>query len=313
MQKNWKNKLLAGLMIGVLWIGSITPVRMEAAEKIRLSQTSMTLEVGKSRTLHVKNGKGRIVWSSNKIQIAKVDKNGRVTAKKKGNAIITAKLKGKKYTCKVFVKKRNAQKPDCGEFHTGEATFYEPSSGGAANLDDLARLYDTAALNTADYLDDLAGAYLEVTDGDGDQVKVLITDRLPEGKKGDIDLSKKAFCKIEPERTGRMKVHWRIIPLPTKHPIAYKFKSGSSKWWAEVQVRNHRYPIRSLEYKNAQGKYVKLERKEYNYFQAPSGMGEGPFTFRVTDIYGQVLIDRNIKMDLTNTPINGKANFPYRK
>jgi expansin (peptidoglycan-binding protein) len=90
------------------------------------------------------------------------------------------------------------------------------------------------------------------------------------------------------------------------------FKPTSTKWWAEVQVRNHRYPIKTLEYLDkSTGKYKSLARKSYNYFAAPNGMGEGPYTFRVTDIYGRQLIDENIAINTNEKEIKGKANFPY--
>lgn len=206
---------------------------------------------------------------------------------------------------------------DAGEYsietvHTGEGTYYEKNSTGAANLDYLEASFYTAAMNHEDYMNGLAGAYIEITDKDGDQIHVVITDRLPEGKKGDIDLTKSAFEQIEPLVTGRMAITWKIVPFPTEGPIQYVFKPTSTQWWAEVQVRNHRYPIKKLEYYDAaSSSYVELPRQEYNYFTAASGMGTGPYTFRVTDFYGHVLIDTGIQMNATETPVSGAANFPY--
>ncbi|MCR4690894.1 MAG: pilus assembly protein N-terminal domain-containing protein [Lachnospiraceae bacterium] len=198
-----------------------------------------------------------------------------------------------------------------GKVHKGEATFYDRVSTGCANLDSYEKNYLTAALNTEDYMNGLAGAYLEVTDKDGDVCRVLITDRLPEGKKGDIDLSRKAFRTIEPEVTGRMAITWKIIPFPTQEPISYLWKETSSVYWAEIQVRGGRYPIKKLEYLDADGSYKELQRQEYNYFTAPSGMGKGPYTFRVTDFYGHTLIDKDVAIRNDGKSIKGKANFPY--
>lgn len=206
---------------------------------------------------------------------------------------------------------------DAGEYsidnvHSGEGTYYDRTSGGAANLDYMEASYYTAAMNNEDYMNGLAGAYIEITDKDGDKINVVITDRLPEGKKGDIDLTRTSFEQIEPLVTGRMNITWKIIPLPTTEPIQYVFKPTSTQYWAEVQVRNHRYPIKKLEYfDSATNSYVELPRQEYNYFTAASGMGEEPYTFRVTDFYGHVLVDTGISINSTETPINGAANFPY--
>ena len=125
----------------------------------------------------------------------------------------------------------------------------------------------------------------------------------------DIDLNKKAFEKIEPLVTGRMPIRWQIVPLPTKAPIQYVYKPQSTPYWMQVQVRNHRYPIKKLEYKDTSGKFIELPREEYNYFTL-NNPGNGPFSFRVTDIYGHVLIDQNIPLN-PSTAINGAANFPY--
>ncbi len=64
----------------------------------------MTLSVGKTAKLKVKNYKGTVKWSSNKKKTATVSKKGVVTAKKKGTAVITAKAGKKKLKCKVTVK-----------------------------------------------------------------------------------------------------------------------------------------------------------------------------------------------------------------
>ena len=209
---------------------------------------------------------------------------------------------------------------DAGEYsinnvHSGEGTFYVPKAGGAANLDDYAASHElyTAAMNNADYMNSLAGAYVEITDKDGDKIKVLIADRLPEGAKGDIDLTKTAFLTIEPEVTGRMNITWKIIPLPTDGPIQFLWKPTSTQYWAQVQIRNNRYPIKKLEYLDAgTNTYKELPREEYNYFTAADGLGgSGPYTFRITDFYGHVLIEEGIGIDTTEKPVNGKNNFPY--
>lgn len=58
---------------------------------------------------------------------------------------------------------------DAGEYsldqvHTGEGTYYDRESGGAANIDYMEDTYYTAAMNHEDYMNGLAGAYIEITD-----------------------------------------------------------------------------------------------------------------------------------------------------
>lgn len=337
-------KQLTALCMAVMLIIGLMSFELVVQAKVKLNKKSVTLTVGKTVTLKVTGTKKKVKWSSDKKRVATVSSKGKLKAHNPGKATVTAKVDKKKYKCKLTVVKNQTStttengneqqttqeksnetktpgdetaKVNAGEYsinniHSGDATFYTPTAGGAANLDDYATNYYTAAMNNYDYMNGLAGAYIEITDKDGDKINVLITDRLPEGAKGDIDLKPDAFAAIEPQVTGRMKITWRIIPLPTNDPIQYVFKPTSTQYWAEVQVRNHRYPIAKLEYLNASGQYVELPRQEYNYFTAASGLGStGPYTFRVTDIYGHQLVDSGISINTTSTPINGAANFPY--
>lgn len=199
-----------------------------------------------------------------------------------------------------------------GTVHYGEATFYGGGyEGGCAMLDPVSTDYWITAMNLPDYnCAELAGAFLEVT-GELGTIQVLVTDLLPEGKKGDLDLYVDAFPLIAPAEKGRVPVSWKIIPLDTAEdaPMRYRYKEGSSPFWCGVQVLNHRYPIETLEYLNEDGDFVALPRRNYNYFEAMSGLGEGPFTFRITDIYGQSVIDAGIPFTPDETQ-EGNAQLP---
>lgn len=293
-----------------------------------LKTTSVTLKTGQTQKIILNGTKQKISYESSDKKIASVSKSGTITAVAAGNTTITLTLaSGKKYTCSVTVISPSSSdtKPsdatanyDAGEYsigyvHTGDGTYYDGGyTGGCANLDAIAGSYYVAAINKIDYrAGNLAGAYLKVTAPSGKSINVLITDTLAdgEGQKGDIDLNKDAFAKIEPLKTGRMKVTWEIIPLPTDQPIEYVYKPTSTQYWMEVQVRNHRYPVKKLEIKNSAGQYIELSRKEYNFFEM-NNPGPGPYTFRVTDIYGHVLTDTNIPLN-TSSAVKGKSNFPY--
>ena len=199
-----------------------------------------------------------------------------------------------------------------GTVHSGFATFYGGGyEGGCAMLDPVSRDYWITAMNLPDWNNaELAGAYLEVT-GELGTINVLVTDLLPEGAKGDLDLYTDAFPLIAPVEKGKVPVTWKILPLDTAEdaPFTYKYKVGSTEFWCAVQVRNHRYPIEKLEYLNADGEFVELPRRNFNYFEAQSGLGKGPFTFRITDIYGQVVIDEDIPFTPDEMP-QGHVQFP---
>jgi len=75
------------------------------AASIKLSSKSITLIKGQKKTLKVKGTKKKVTWSSSKKSVATVSSKGKVTAKQKGTATITAKVNGKKLKCKVKVEK----------------------------------------------------------------------------------------------------------------------------------------------------------------------------------------------------------------
>ena len=76
-------------------------VSVSAAPKI--SPSSKTLYVGQAAVLKASGFKKSVAWSSKKKNVATVSK-GKVTAKKKGTAVITAKAGSQRAVCKVTVR-----------------------------------------------------------------------------------------------------------------------------------------------------------------------------------------------------------------
>lgn len=73
-----------------------------------INKSELTLYVGDTYNLSVKvDGELKSAsWKSSKSSVASVSSTGKVTAKKKGTATITATVNGQKITCKVNVKNR---------------------------------------------------------------------------------------------------------------------------------------------------------------------------------------------------------------
>jgi expansin (peptidoglycan-binding protein) len=196
-----------------------------------------------------------------------------------------------------------------GPVHTGEGTYYWEADGSGnclfpATPDDLM----VAAMNETDYGNaDLCGAYIQASGPKG-TVMVRIVDRCPECPQGDVDFSPEAFARIADIPQGRAPISWQLISPAISTPIAYHFKDGSNQWWTAVQIRNHRNPVTKLEYWDGAA-WVNVARERWNYFVEPNGMGEGPYTFRVTDNFGHTLIDTDIP-HIENGTISGAAQFP---
>ena len=72
---------------------------------VKLDKTNLTLTKGKTYMLKttVTGTNKAVTWSSSNSSVASVDKNGKVTAKAKGTATITAKVDGVSASCKVTV------------------------------------------------------------------------------------------------------------------------------------------------------------------------------------------------------------------
>ena len=90
--------------------------------------------------------------------------------------------------------------------------------------------------------------------------------------------------------------------------MQFLFSSDSSSSWFSMQIRYHVYPIYSVEILQSDGTYKTLTRRSDNYFTC-SGAGKGPYTFRITDIYGQAVIEEGIPLSAGET-VSGTQNFP---
>lgn len=109
--RKWKKIciMLAYMMAAALLMPSVSPFTgtaefAEAATKIKLNKTSLTLYVGETATLKLTGTDKTVKWFSSKKTVAAVSSKGKVTAKKAGTAVITATVNNKSYKCKVTVK-----------------------------------------------------------------------------------------------------------------------------------------------------------------------------------------------------------------
>lgn len=80
------------------------------AASVKINKKKLTLNVKENYTLKVKGTSSKIKWSTSNKKIATVSSKGKVKAKKKGKVTITAKVKGKKYKCKIKVEKPSLNK-----------------------------------------------------------------------------------------------------------------------------------------------------------------------------------------------------------
>lgn len=105
MNKNTKRNLTTGVLALSL-AASLAQAPYTDAASCKINRKKITLSKGKCYKLKVKGVSGTVTWKTSDKKIATVSKKGKVTAKRTGTAKITAKVKSKKLTCKVTVKKR---------------------------------------------------------------------------------------------------------------------------------------------------------------------------------------------------------------
>ena len=72
----------------------ILAVPSQVSAKTGLSKTELTLSVGQTKTLRLNGVSGKTTYRSSKKSVATVTSKGKITAKGKGSAVITAKNHG---------------------------------------------------------------------------------------------------------------------------------------------------------------------------------------------------------------------------
>jgi expansin (peptidoglycan-binding protein) len=169
---------------------------------------------------------------------------------------------------------------------SGTATYYQSPPGNCSYPSPPGDgLY--AALPPSDYASGAAcGGYLEVHGPDG-SVRVEVVDQCPDCGAGHIDLSPTAFAKIAPLSAGQVSVSYtRLVNPALPGPVGLRVKEGSSRYWLALLATNTGNPLASVAVQSASGGWHDLARASYNYWIAPSGAGDGPFTVRLTDTAG---------------------------
>ena len=182
--------------------------------------------------------------------------------------------------------------------HHGVATFYGSVNGGGncsfvtgppGNL--------VVALSPGEYAAAGAcGSYLDVT-GPRGHVRVKVVDQCPECATGHIDLSREAFTRIADPVQGLVPVTFRAVVDPTlPGPLSFRIKEGASQWWFAVLVDNHGDPLSRVEVRSGGGAWHAVSRKDYNYWIGQNGLGPGPFSIRVSDVYGHRVVASGIRL-----------------
>ena len=181
---------------------------------------------------------------------------------------------------------------------SGKATFYD-LGGGTGNCSFPSSPADDlfVALGPEQYSNGAAcGTYLDVTGPKG-KVRVKVTDSCPECAAGHLDLSRTAFKKIGAEVAGIIPITYKTVRSPSvPGPLSVRIKEGSSRYWFAALIDNHGNQLTSVKVGTRTAK-----RADYNYWIIDGGAGPGPFTIKITDVYGRSATVSGIKLSPART------------
>lgn len=160
------------------------------------------------------------------------------------------------------------------------------------------------AMNTADYqAGAVCGACVEITNSqNGQKLTVLIADECPEDSNKQwcftgshhIDLIEPAYRALNANNNPA--ITWKYVPCNSNGPIQYYFDKASKEGYLAVTPMNHRHRITKLEVKDKSGMFIELKRSYYDMWETTVQLGPGPYTFRVTDMYGHKILDEGIAL-----------------
>ncbi|CRK38585.1 hypothetical protein BN1723_015362 [Verticillium longisporum] len=140
-----------------------------------------------------------------------------------------------------------------------------------------------------------AASFKHVTGPNGDSITAMIVDQCPECDEGHLDLFQNAFEKIGTLSEGIISTSYEFVDCGISSPIVLKNKSGTSPFWFSMQVVNATERVAKLEVSTDGGStWQSTQRKDYNFFEQPSGFGTPSVDVRVTSVSGKVVVVRNV-------------------
>ena len=186
--KNYK-KILCGALAAAMVL-TTAAVPASAAAKPALNKTKLTMTVGDTATLKVKNAakKEKITWASKKKTVAAVSSKGKVTAKKAGKTVVSATLKkaGKTLKCNVTVKAAETPAPQTQDITALLAgkSYKGTAEAMGTQMDALKLTFGTDGTVTGEMLDtetlamkQIGGTYTATLEGK----TVTVTVTAPDG------------------------------------------------------------------------------------------------------------------------------------
>jgi len=133
-------------------------------------------------------------------------------------------------------------------------------------------------------------------------------DQCPECTKGHLDLFADAFAAVG-GTDGVVDTSYKFVTCGITSPLVLHNKSGTSKYWFSMQVVNHNEPVKSLEVSIDGGStWQATNRKDYNFFENPSGFSTKTVDIRITSTTSKTIIIHNVGVD-SDAEYKANTNF----
>jgi len=205
----------------------------------------------------------------------------------------------------------NAKAQNCLDttVHSGTATFYTTNGIGYCGDSIKTDSMYTVALNNTMYDSSRTCGACLMVHGNLGSVVVKVEDLCSSCPANNVDLSQLAFSGIANIIDGITNIKWESVDCPVTGGIKYFFSNISNAYYIDLQIRNIRYAIKKVEFKNNGSPYVEMQRQYYNSFiiSPPNSPAISPFDIRVTDILGNV-IEEQVPF---NVGVEIQSNFQF--
>ncbi|KAL0938795.1 rare lipoprotein A [Colletotrichum truncatum] len=200
-----------------------------------------------------------------------------------------------------------------GGVKQGKSTFYGGNtSGGMCSFSTYtipSGLFGTAFSGQAWDSASKCGACVKVTGPNGKSITAMIVDQCPECDEAHLDLFQEAFAQIGTISDGIISTSYEFVECGITSPIKLHNKSGTSPYWFSMQVLNHNEPVKSLEVSTDGGAtWQQTTRKEYNFFENPSGFGTNTVDVKVTSESGKTTTAKNVSIQADSEHL-ASSNF----
>lgn len=192
--------------------------------------------------------------------------------------------------------------PHQGVYHLGPVDFAETQWHNACAPGTKYRNELRASVGlSGEYLAGVSNAFNDgggvcdacilIETGKGKSIVARVVTYGVEQADGDIDVSPAVYEAIHQDEFPR-NMTWRFARCPDVGPLQYEFQTAANPYWTSLWIRDPRVPLVKAEVKkNGAKDFIELQRGPDGTLTDASGFGDGPFTFRLTAMDGQVITD----------------------